>query len=247
MKTISQKLAHIVMSMACVVGANQAHALIVTTGCANTNSSCTLQELASGASIAVDGQRFDNWLLNSASALPINLSGITVAGLDDQTNNPGLRYVAGGNLSTLGLDLIDLDLSFRVTTISGPMVTGASLQIDQFLFSAGNVGGFVGVSEDILEANGVNLIGEQSVFAGNLAGSMALFDSITFASSSPIVVATNIIVSGDDSANAVSLDRFTQRFAIALVPEPSTTLLLMAGLIGLLLPKRRRLIDVALR
>ena len=75
MKTISQKLALIVMSMACVVGANQAHALIVTTGCANSNSSCTLQELASGASIAVDGQRFDNWLLNDASTLPVDLTG----------------------------------------------------------------------------------------------------------------------------------------------------------------------------
>lgn len=248
MKSISKTIAIVTTVLGCGFSANHAQALIVTNGCANTNTSCTLQELASGASIAVDGQQFDNWLVDDASTQSIDLSRIAVAGLDDQQNRSGLRYIAGISLSAVGSDLIDLDLRFRVTAMSGSVaITGASLMIDQLTFSPDNVAGFIGVSEDLLESNGVDLIGEQTVFADEFAGSMSLSDSLTFPHRSTMAVATNILVTGGADADAASLDRFTQRFIVAKVPEPPTTVLLMVGLAALLLPRCRRLIEPDLR
>lgn len=240
MKRISLHLALVAAALGFALGANNAHALIVTVGCANTNLSCTLQELAAGGSIRVDGQRFDNWVVNNASSVPVDLSGIVVAGLDDQSTSPGLRYIAQGPLNTLGLDLIDLDLRFAVATIAGSTgIAGTSLQIDQFAFGADNVGGFIGISEDVFEANGVDLLGEQLAFIDSSSGSMILSDAIFFGSRASIVVATNIIVTGDDSGDTVSLGRFTQRFV--QIPEPSTLLLILVGLTGLSLRRASEL------
>jgi hypothetical protein len=246
MKAIfSIKLALIATALGCVAGANNAHALIVTAGCANANLTCTLQELASGGSIIVDDKLFDNWFVDDASTVQIDLSSITVAGLDDQPSNPGLQYVAGGHLSTVGFELIDLDLRFNVTARPGLMaIAGTSLQIDQVAFAGGNIGGFIGIAEDIFKENGVDLFGEQSVFADNLLNSMKLFDSIEFSSIASIVVVTNIVVTGDDTGDIVSIDRFTQR--VAQVPEPPTMLLVLVGLTGLVMTKRR-LIEVESR
>jgi hypothetical protein len=237
MKRPSRQLAlFIAIAWGCAVGANSAHALVVTGGCANTNSSCTLQELASGGSIRVNDKLFDNWFVDDSSTVSIDLSGIAVAALDDQPGNPGLQYIANGNLSTVGLDLIDLDLRFNVTATAG-LMAGASLRIDQFAFGGSNIGGLIGISEDIFAANGIDLLGEQSVFVENFSLSMALFDSIAFPLNASIVVATNIIVAGDANADVVSLDRFTQRFS--QIPEPSTILLLTIGLAVIGLPKGR--------
>lgn len=240
MRRISLHLALVAAALGFALSANSAHALIVTVGCVNTNLSCTLQELAAGGSIRVDGQRFDNWVVNNASSVPVDLSGIVVAGLDDQSTSPGLRYIAQGPLNTLGLDLIDLDLRFAVATIAGSTgIAGTSLQIDQFAFGADNVGGFIGISEDVFEANGVDLLGEQLAFIDSSSGSMILSDAIFFGSRASIVVATNIIVTGDDSGDTVSLGRFTQRFV--QIPEPSTLLLILVGLTGLSLRRASEL------
>lgn len=244
-KVFLRELALIATVLSCAVGANDSYALIVTVGCANANLTCTLQELASGGNITVDGKLFDNWVVDDASSVPIDLSGITVAALDDQPSNSGLQYIADGRLNTLGLDLIDLDLRFTARATSGLMaIAGTSLHIDRFTFADGNTGGFIGISEDILKENGVDLIGEQSVFADNSSGSMTKFDSIRFSSIASIVVETNILITGGNTGDGVNLDSFTQRFS--QVPEPSTIFLVLAGLTGLLLPKRR-LIEVEFR
>lgn len=220
----------------------EAHASVMTIGCADVNRSCTLQELVAGGSITASDKIFGNWIANDASTIPLDLSRITVLALDDQPQNPGLQFNANGTLATLGLEQIDLDLGFTVATLDGsPRIKDNSLQLDQFAFGPGNAGGLVQIAEAVFAANQIDLLGDKRVLADNRPPSSPtsiLFDSAAFAAQPAIFVQTNILVTGDGPADTVGLDVFTQRFS--QIPEPPIIAVLGVGLVALGLARRRQ-------
>jgi PEP-CTERM motif-containing protein len=236
-------VAAILTLFCCTVTVTQAN--VITNGCSNTNASCTLGELVGGGSIVIDDKSFDNWFVDDFSTIPVITSGIQVLALDDQSLNTGLQFNANGQFSVTGLDLIDLDIGFSVSTLDGSArIKDNSLEINQFVFNAGNAGGFINIFEDVVDVNG-NLIGEKFVTADNSPpGFFDLFDSASFSPQAMIFVETTILLGGDSDFDSVSLDRFTQRFSQILepatqIPEPVTLMLIGIGLAGLGFARRK--------
>jgi hypothetical protein len=210
-----------------------AQATVITSGCANTNVSCTLDELVNGGSIVIDDKLFDSWFVTDSSSLSIDIGGIDVLALDDQPLNPGVQFNANGNLSTVGSTLIDLVLAFSVATLDGSArIKDNSLEIREFSFG-NNVGGFISIFEDIFDPSGT-LLGEKSVTADNFPPPILdLFDSAEFAPQSLVSVVKLISLSGDGPDDIVSLDAFVQRFSQVPVPVPATFVLVALGAVGI--------------
>ncbi len=225
--------------LACLVSTTYAN--VITNGCADTNASCTLDELASGGSIVIDDKLFDGWVINDFSTTPVVASGIQVLALDDQLLNPGLQFNANGQFNVTGLDLIDLGIEFNVSTLDGSArIKDSSLEINQFDFGVGNIGGFIEILEDVLDTNG-NLIGDKRVTADNTAGVFDLFDTTNFPTQAMISVETSILLLGDSGPDTVSLDRFTQRFSLDNpISEPVTLILIGIGWAGLCFVRRKQ-------
>ena len=214
------------------LGSGKAEAAVMTSGCVNADLSCNLQELVDGGSITIGDKLFDNWFADDFSDLSVDFSQIEVVPLDDQPLNPGLKYNANGQLSTLGLDLIDFELGFTIATLDGSSrIVNNSLEINQFSFGTNNFGGFIDISENILDESD-NPLGDKLVIADNFGGFFELFDSAEFAPQPLIQVETLILISGDDDNDTVSLDMFTQRFAQEIPEEiPESSILTMLGMI----------------
>ena len=80
------------------------HATIITSGCANTNVSCTFTELYLGASITINDVLFDNWVENSndGDPDPLDPAVVTVSGVDEVVDG------SDPSKSTLGLSFLQL-------------------------------------------------------------------------------------------------------------------------------------------
>lgn len=226
--------------LGCVVTTTYAN--VITNGCADTNASCTLDELAGGGSIVIDDKLFDGWVIDDFSTNSVIASDIQVLALDDQLLNPGLQVIANGQFSVIGLDLVDLGIGFNLSTLDGgARIKGNSLEINQFTFGAGNVGGFIDIFEELLDTSG-NLIGETFVTADNSPPSISnLFDMASFSPQAMIFVETTILLGGDSVLDTVSLDSFTQRFSQISNPisEPVTLILIGVGLAGFGFARRK--------
>lgn len=222
--------------LACVIlfalGASTLHASVLTSGCANINQSCTLEELGNGGSIIIHDKLFNDWFFDDFSTNPLDTGAIDVTALDDDPLNPGLQYDSNGEFSTTGLDVVDLLIGFTVSTLSGEeRIKDNSLEINSFSFGAGNVGGVIDVFESVFDSN-IDFLGDKFVTADNLPPPVFdLLDEIEFAPQSLIFVDTLVFIAGDDAGDLVSLDRFTQRFS--QVPAPATLALFGLGLAGL--------------
>ncbi|EXI79929.1 MAG: hypothetical protein AW10_02074 [Candidatus Accumulibacter appositus] len=213
-------------------------AAIVTSDCASINRFCTLDELVGGGSMRINDQVFANWSADDEyTVAPVDMSLVSVIPLDDQALNPGFQLVTNGAMRVTGFDYIDINLAFYVSVVSGASpIVGSSLELSALEFGAGNVGGIVAVSSDVITANGIDVLGEQDVLEIVSLPSL-LSDSIDFASQTALLVQTNILITGENLPDTVALGSFMQRFRQTALPEPP--LLPLLGLTLLLLWRRR--------
>ena len=71
-----------------------------------------LGDLVGGADLVVGPDRLHTWSATGGAA--IDFAQIEVLPLDEQPLNAGIRFVANGQLSTTGLDPLDLQIGFTV-------------------------------------------------------------------------------------------------------------------------------------
>jgi hypothetical protein len=177
-----------------------------------TACAATLQELFNGASLDVGYSRFSHWQLissDSTAAVP-NLAQITVDPLAADPLNPGLQFTANGQLSTSGINSIDLVFRFRVDRLaSGNTFTGHTLELTGITF--GGNGGIAFVSDEIVGSSGD--LGSAVAIADQETDFIQLQSAATFAPKYQLFVATNIFLNGLSSGDAINLATFTQRFA----------------------------------
>jgi hypothetical protein len=175
-------------------------------------SGATLQDLFNGAYLDVGNGRFSQWQLissDSTAAVP-NLAQITVDPLAADPLNPGLQFTANGQLSTSGINAIDLVFRYRVDRLAGSNTfTGHTLEITGVTF--GGSGGIAFVSDEIVGSSGD--LGSAVAIADQETEFIQLQSAATFAPKAPLFIATNIFLNGLSSGDAINLAAFTQRFA----------------------------------
>ena len=208
----------------------------------------SFSDLTNGESLTVGDKLFDNWSVDYYDAADFgdfNAANIEVTGIDDG-GDYGVRFdVNNSELSVTGDDIynyVDLTLSFRVSVLD-PMyrITGASLGITSALLTlSGDNGSFL--FETIGTSSGMSDLGDMSAEFSYLDDELtsSLSDLILFDPQSEIWVSKNILVWSMDSTDTAMLSGFEQRFSQAVIPEPSTFLLLGGGLAGLAFYRRRR-------
>lgn len=232
----SQKKLRILFAICAMLAHGAAHAVVVTTGCANVGVSCSVQELAAGGTLTVDDLEFTNWIVDDQSTFRANLDAVEIVGLDAIAQRPGVQLDANGALRTTGFDAIDILLEFTVASVSGAFdIAGTSLDLDGFDFGPNNQGGFVEMFADILDGVS-NLLGANVVIADNPPPVLFDFsDSTSFAPQGSVSVELLILLGGDGANDLTGLDLASLRFAQpqASVPAPTTAALVLMGIIPL--------------
>jgi hypothetical protein len=193
--------------------------------------------LQQGGSITVGDKLFSEWsydvLADDANNFNVNL--IDVVGLNGDPMNPGLLFTTNGAFQVNDLDELDVEISFSVTVLDpSKFIKDVSLGLTGYTFGVNNVGGAIAIGEDVYTDTGDQLFSfDPWVEADNLSGTQTLSAGVNFEPQRKIKVVKDIALFGDDSGDFVSLDSFEQHFSQTTVPEPSTMLLLGAGLLGL--------------
>jgi hypothetical protein len=177
-------------------------------------SAATLQELIHGAVLIVGNSRFSNWQLihldSTAAQLP-NLTQISVVGLNDIPNNPGLLLTSNNQLAIAGIHAIELELKFRVDAVGASnSFTSHSLQMGAIGFGGGT--GQAVVSAEAVHISGGDL-GPTVVFADDATNFQQLLDTDSFPAQLQLFVQMNVYVAGLATTDTVNLGGYTQRFA----------------------------------
>lgn len=155
----------------------------------------------------------------------VDLSQVDLLLVDDPLE-PGFDLVplSAGALSAVDLELLDLQLEFTVA--SGLGITGAASELTA---SVGGLGmAMASVSELIVEEPGVDL----GVAVGAPFASAALAQIRNL-----LTIDSKNLVLTSMEGSSVEVTRVAQRFAV--VPEPASAGLLLAGLLGLAASRAR--------
>jgi hypothetical protein len=232
-----------------------AQAIVIPIGCVG-ESSCTLQELVDGGTIQVSDKLFTDWDVIDASRsfpflpIPLNLNNIEVIGRFQDTDAPGLEFRSLNNELSIppGQNLV-LNFDFLVTSLGEPMVDNELELVD---FEAqGDITGappsIITIQENVGTTKGGDDLAQKSVSATVFGGlnpprpEIKAFDRATFPPQQSVWVRKNISLSSGPEGSA-SLNQFTQRFSQQRVPEPTSTLSLLAlGTLGAASTLKRKL------
>ena len=240
----------IVAAAVFLTGASPASAAVITTGCANTNVSCTFLELMAGGSIQTNELVFSGFtkytILGFQFAQFPNVANIHVYGLDDGglDPGPGLLFDLNGQWNVTGQGIIDFETTFNVSTV-GSLIKDSSVILDPST-SANGPGSKSGVEDylfefaggppihrlvtDIRPSENFNVTSVQTQFAPRASVHGVLSFRVT---------------AGGSTGGSAYLDQFILRFSqvesAAAVPEPSTLSLLLAGsALGIAIARRKR-------
>lgn len=184
-----------------------------------------------GLTITAHDKLFSDWTAigTVTGAGNIDLAQLDVTPIVDDPLNPGLKFTAPlGALGTAfghaGPASVDLDITFRVRTISGlPLIKDNSLLINGYNIDSGP-NAFIQISEDVLDSSG-NLLGQKLAIVqpSDAPNDPDHFDAAEFPPQSLIQVVKRIRISGPGTNDGAFLMMFEQRFS--QVPEPTCLLL----------------------
>jgi hypothetical protein len=173
----------------------------------------TLAQLFGGGSLNVGDSQFSDWDLvssdSTAATIP-DLSRIEVTPLASDLTNPGLQFIANGQLSVSGVNSIDLTFKFRVQTLAGGN-TFINNTVDMPGIRFGGSGGLAFVSNDITSGAGDDLA--EPLVVADATSSPQSVNPADFAPQSSLFVSTNVLISGMSETDAVELAIFTQTFS----------------------------------
>jgi len=218
-----------------------------------------LEELFNDESIIAGDKVFDSWYLGSydtSDTRILNASNIDITPLNDGGLNPGpgLDFsVSNGELSVTGngiYNFVDLMFGFRVSAIDPLLgIKDVSLELVGFLIysldESNNLG--FSVTETIGTSQGANDLAtnfaEYSVLTDEVGENFVdnAVNSVDFSPFSEIWVTKNILVWAVDETDTAVMQGFEQRFSQEVIPEPSTVVLMLLGLVGLVAVGRRKL------
>ncbi len=264
MKTINAVAAIVTISVS-VAGftAYSASASVITTGCADTNSSCTMQELLNGGSIQVFDKVFDNWRLGNFQGDPVPLpESIVVAPLADNVMNPGLQYTTSLQANDLnspdGLaDTVSASWAYDVSVSDGSIMRIHDYEIalidyslmrdpnfDTSLSTLSYVQDFVDLYEDpdFIFAI-VNPLPTAAIHSAppenDLVNVGSSSQHFLIEPRTSLSVAHTVIVWADQGT--ASLGMFEERFSqISQIPEPATLALFCLSLLGMMFLRWRK-------
>jgi hypothetical protein len=208
---------------------------VTTYGCANTNISCTLQELFDGGYFEVDYLRLHNWTFVSSTyttptAPDPSLMDVEIYdsryldyryGLHGE--GPGFSVSDADNIH--GSEHRDFRYAFQVSTVDGDhAIINNSLQMGSLSYGGGNApiaGGLVEVNERVTDSQDMELA-TKNIFA-EVGGAENHKDFAKFATQSTILVETGFLEDGsplNDEFAGINLRSYWQRFGYTAIPVP---------------------------
>jgi len=173
----------------------------------------TLQDLFNGATIDAGNARFSNWQftgLDTSGTAP-NFSLINVTPMVVSPTAPGLHFASLVQLSTSGLNYLDLSFAYRVQALgTSSSFAGHTAAMTGLTF--GGPGGIANLAQDTLDLGGAAL-GTAVAFADAENDIYQFTASATHAPHLSLTVNTNIFLHGLAAADSINLTAFTQTFA----------------------------------
>ena len=171
----------------------------------------TLADLFNGGSITAGNARFDNWELVSvdatSSTLP-NFAQINVVPLVSDPAKPGVQIQGNGQLTTTGLNALDINLRFRVSALSGGNAfTGHELNLSSVAF--GDLTGRAIVSHELALPG--NNLGSGVTIVDNDSGISRPLSSGNFAPQPSFMTNVNLFLNGLTST--INLAAYSHSFS----------------------------------
>jgi hypothetical protein len=204
----------------------RAEASTITTGCADLDHACSLEELFAGGSLEMDGLHFSDFALDTLAlwgAVGPDPARIQVLGAE---SGPGLRFEGRGELALLGAGGLDLWFSYRVTPAPGQALEEAALVLDRWESPGG---GLLYLDQLLIGDAGVR-VAANAVLADPAWGFVQAADASSFPPQGGLAVSSRLHLSAEMPGDALDLGAFSQLYgppsppALPL-PEPAAPLL----------------------
>lgn len=171
----------------------------------------TLSSLLAGGTLDIANSRASQWqvLQADSTAGAIDFAQIQVNPLVTTPTLPSILFQPGTQLSTSGINAIDLVLRFRVDALAGASTfNGQSLQLTSHSFDG--AGGIVVISSEMSDGIAADL-GSTVVNADEAANVLQLTDAQAFGPKSQLFVTMNVFVTGTATGDVAAIGSFVQQ------------------------------------